>query len=150
MSCRLLIVATLFAALVPLSVIAADADPSVGRRARSLSGDLMSPFCPGRTLADCPSPDAAAVREEIRARLAEGESEDDVRALLETRFGEDVHGFPRDAFGWAAPVVILVTGAGLLAFALRALSRRVARADGARAPADLERDLDTEIRRRGL
>jgi cytochrome c-type biogenesis protein CcmH/NrfF len=111
----------------------------------------MSPYCPGRTLADCPSPDAAVVREEIRARLSRGESEGEVRALLESRFGEDVRGLPRDAFGWTAPIVILVTGAGLLALALRSLSRRDARGSSpVRASPELERELDAEIHRRGL
>jgi cytochrome c-type biogenesis protein CcmH/NrfF len=147
MGCRLWISALLLAALVPCTALAADA--TTARRAHALSGDLMSPFCPGRTLADCPSPDAAAVREEIRARLERGESEGDVRRLLESRFGDDVHGLPRDAFGWAAPVVILVTGAGLLALALRALSRRDP-SSAERAPGDVERELDLEMRRRGL
>jgi cytochrome c-type biogenesis protein CcmH/NrfF len=90
------------------------------------------------------------VREEIRERLARGEDESEVRALLETRFGGDLGGLPRDALGWAAPVVILVTGAGLLALALRALSRRGAEVRPARASPELERELDAEIRRRGL
>jgi cytochrome c-type biogenesis protein CcmH/NrfF len=149
MGCRLLIGALLLGLLFPCAALAADA--SVGRRAHSLSGDLMSPFCPGRTLADCPSPDAAAVREEIRARLGRGESETEVRALLEARFGDDLRGLPRDAIGWVAPVVILVTGAGLVALALRGLSRRAAPPTGAaHEAADLERELDAEIRRRGL
>jgi cytochrome c-type biogenesis protein CcmH len=150
MSCRLAFAAVVLCALLPLAARGADADASLGRRAHALSGDLMSPFCPGRTLADCPSPDAAAVRQEIRERLARGEDESEVRALLETRFGGDLGGLPRDVLGWAAPVVILVTGAALLAFALRALSRRASEAHPSRASSELERELDAEIRRRGL
>ena len=44
------------------------------RRAYALAGELLSPYCPGRTLADCPSPDAGALREEIRTRIDSGES----------------------------------------------------------------------------
>lgn len=150
MRCRLLGACALLVAL-PLVAAGADAGSDTARRARSLSSDLMSPYCPGRTLADCPSPDAAVVREEIRARLERGESESEVRAALETRFGLDVRGLPRDAFGWIAPIVILVTGAGLLFFALRSLSRRGPRSpELPRASDELERELDAEIRRRGL
>jgi cytochrome c-type biogenesis protein CcmH/NrfF len=150
MSCRLPAACALLLALLAGGAEAADPGANVGRRAHALSGDLMSPYCPGRTLADCPSPEAAVVREEIRARLGRGESESEVRALLESRFGEGVRGLPREAIGWAGPVVILVTGAALLALALRALSRRGVHGAAPRAPTDLEEELDAEIRRRGL
>ena len=83
----------------------AEEDPEItrARQANELSRDLMSPFCPGRTLADCSSPDAAAVRVEIREALRAGEQPDQVRARIEARFGDHVVGVPRQALGLAAP-----------------------------------------------
>jgi cytochrome c-type biogenesis protein CcmH len=131
-------------------VAAADPNASVGQRAHALSADLMSPYCPGRTLSDCPSPDAAVVRQEIRARLDAGQSEEEIRATLEARFGGALRGLPTSAVGWLGPIAILLLGAVALALALRRLSRR--EAPGARAAArpEIERALDAELQRRGL
>jgi len=128
----------------------ADTSASIPQRAHSLAADLMSPYCPGRTLSDCPSPDAAAVRQEIRARLDAGQSEDEIRAALEARFGDALSGLPSALVGWLGPIAILSCGALALALALRRLSRRADARVVAPAAPDLERDLDLELRRRGL
>ena len=98
--------------------VAADAgelsDRGVSREAHALSSDLMSPYCPGRTLADCPSPDAAALRQEIRTRLAAGETSEQVRAGLERQFGDAVVGVPRTPIGWVLPGIGLLIGVWLL------------------------------------
>jgi cytochrome c-type biogenesis protein CcmH/NrfF len=114
-----------FALALALSAAAAPAtaqdDPEVAlaRQAHELSRELMSPYCPGRTLADCPSPDAGAVRDEIRAALRGGEPVDSVRARIESRFGAQVIGVPTTPLGWAIPIVVLAAGALALGFALR-------------------------------
>ena len=109
----------------------------------------MSPFCPGRTLADCPSPDAAAVREQIRAMLEEGVSEEHVRAQLRQQYGDAVVGVPRSAVGWALPGVFLALGFGALIYALRRLSAspETSQTD---VTADLEAELDADLHSRGL
>ena len=113
---------TVFAlcALLALSACAPRQDPDVerAREANELARDLMSPYCPGRTLADCGSPDAAVVREEIRKALGAGESPESVRARIETRFGDRVVGVPRERTGWLLPIAALVAGAGVLALDL--------------------------------
>ncbi len=89
------------------------------RVAHELSRELMSPYCPGRTLADCPSPDAGVVREEIREALRAGESSDAIRARIEARFGGSVIGVPTTTLGWLIPILMLAAGAVVLVFALR-------------------------------
>ena len=103
-------------------------DPEIARAraAHELSRELMSPYCPGRTLADCPSPDAGAVRDEIREALRQGEPVDSIRARIESRFGAQVIGVPTSLLGWMIPIVVLAAGALALVFALR---RAVARGD---------------------
>ena len=96
-----------------------DPELALARSAHELSRELMSPYCPGRTLADCPSPDAGAVRDEIRAALRGGESPESVRARIEERFGAQVIGVPTTWLGWSIPIAVLVAGALALAFALR-------------------------------
>lgn len=139
------------AALTPLaSSVHAEDGGEVGRQAHALSRDLMSPYCPGRTLADCPSPNAAQVREEIRTRMRGGESTQEIRADLESRFGAAVRGVPQSILGWAIPGLILAAGGLVLAIALRRLSARPAPGPARQADPELERRLDAELRERGL
>ena len=138
---------TVFAlcALLALSACAPRQDPDVerAREANELARDLMSPFCPGRTLADCGSPDAAVVREEIRKALGAGESPESVRARIETRCGDRVVGGPRERTGWLLPSAALVAGAGVLALVIRrALQPPAASAP---IPPEVERELTREL-----
>jgi cytochrome c-type biogenesis protein CcmH len=92
-------------------------------RAFQLSRDIMSPFCPGRTLAACPSGAAADLRSEIAGRLAAGESRAAILDWLQARYGDVVRGAPRTAgIGlamWIAPAGI----GGLILAALLASAR---------------------------
>ena len=124
---------------------AIDPDTERARQANELSRNLMSPFCPGRTIADCGSPDATTVREEIRDALATGESPESIRKRIEARFGADrVIGVPRSGIGWALPIGMLLAGAGLLAVAL-VRSVKPPRATEASISPELERELAREL-----
>lgn len=68
---------------------------SPSERASALAASLMSPYCPGMTLATCPSAAAGELRAEIQTRIAGGESEASIVASLATRFGMDLSGAPR-------------------------------------------------------
>jgi cytochrome c-type biogenesis protein CcmH/NrfF len=78
--------------------------------ARDLASRLMSPYCPGRTLADCSSSGAAELRGEIRARLEAGESTAQIKDALEQRFGSQISGEPGSSgvglLAWTIPPVI--------------------------------------------
>ena len=104
------------------------------KAANEIFGTVMSPFCPGMTLATCPSSQAAVLRDDIRAQLARGATTDEVLDELYATWGEDVLG-PRSALGagllaWLVPALaIVIAGAGLLAWV-----RRSSRQDEARVP----------------
>lgn len=68
----------------------------VDTNAQRLFSQLMSPYCPGLLLADCPSQDAFDLRAEIRARLAAGETPAQVEEALYARFGESIRATIRD------------------------------------------------------
>lgn len=122
----------------------------VALRAHQIARDVMSPFCPGRTLADCPSPDATAVREQIRAQLAAGVDEDTLRAQLDATYGDAVIGVPRTLLGWLIPAAALLAGVALLITILRNLSAQRASpaAPEPDIPPDLEAELDAHLRDR--
>ncbi len=68
--------------------VLAEGDP-VGW-AYELSGELMSPFCPGRTLAECPSPQADELRLWIITQEAAGATRAEVERTLYQRFGDSI------------------------------------------------------------
>jgi len=84
-------------------------------QAQRLFADLMSPYCPGRTLAACPSPGADSLRNDIRTRLSLGERPRAIRAAYAARWGEAILGAPPwRGWGvvlWLMPAVALAAGA---------------------------------------
>jgi cytochrome c-type biogenesis protein CcmH/NrfF len=127
----------------------AESQEEIALRAHRMSREVMSPFCPGRTLADCPSPDATRLREQIRDQLAAGVNEATVRSELEQLYGDAVIGVPRTGLGWALPSLLLLLGAGALAFALRRLSTSTPDPTPV-VSAELESELDRELNREGF
>jgi cytochrome c-type biogenesis protein CcmH/NrfF len=94
--------------------------------AYAMAHDLMSPYCPGRTLAECPSPQATTLRFEILMQAAAGASEDEVREMLASRFGDVLLAAPR-AEGWglsayAIPIVFFVLGGPVVFWIIRRLA----------------------------
>lgn len=105
----LLVVAALF-------MLAAPAHAAPEDVANRLSNEIMSPFCPGVTLHDCPSPEADDLREQIRAWSAEGWSEDQIMTELTAEYGPGISAVPADDVGGVAPWLLpaLVAAGGFL------------------------------------
>lgn len=91
--------------------------------ARAVTNELMSPFCPGLTLAACPSPAAHELRIEIRSRFECGETRDAIIEDLLRRFGSQIDGMPSargiGALVWAVPFVVAVALGLAMRLALR-------------------------------
>jgi cytochrome c-type biogenesis protein CcmH/NrfF len=144
---------TLILALLA-SVPATAADPETPAEpagwAHALSRDMMSPFCPGRSLADCPSPQAESLRLWIVVQESTGRSRADVEAELYERYGDTIRGAPR-AEGWglsayAIPVLAFAAGGVLVVAFLRRRTR--VSSDAVAAPAldpELARIVDREL-----
>lgn len=104
---------TLLALLLTISfaAVAAAQAPSPKQQAADMAGQLMSPFCPGRLLADCTSPDAGVLRKDIAARIAAGETAAAVKADLVRQYGAEILGAPEaTGVGWLAWLVPGVLG----------------------------------------
>jgi cytochrome c-type biogenesis protein CcmH/NrfF len=124
--------------------------------AYELQNELMSPYCPGRTLADCPSPQAQTLRMWLIMQEAAGRPRAEVEAELTQRYGDAILASPRaEGFGIAAYVVPALLFAGGLALLIWFLRRQThaaplspAAGSGAVAASDpeLERLLDEELR----
>ena len=130
---------------------AADDDPVAW--GYSMAHELMSPFCPGRTLSQCPSPQAGELRQWIILQAAAGATREEVEAQLLARFGDEILQAPR-AEGWGAsayaiPIVFFLAAGGLVALLLKRLvrSQGSAPAPAPNAPFDseLEHLVDQEL-----
>ena len=114
--------AALLLALALAAPAAAEAPPAP-EWAYAMAHQLMSPFCPGRTLAECPSPEADKLRLWILDRARAGATQPEVEAELFASFGDQLRQAPRAAgFGlvaYAVPALFVVAGALLLGVFLR-------------------------------
>ena len=104
--------------------------------AYSMAHDLMSPFCPGRTLAACPSGQADELRQWILLQAAAERTRADIEESLYERFGDVILSQPRAEGGWgvsayAVPIGGFLLGGSVVVFVLR----RIVRGAGSAAPA---------------
>ncbi len=148
------------ALVVPLLATSASAVEGAPDWAYAMAHELMSPYCPGRTLAECPSPNAAELRFWILNQAAAGASQEEVREMLAQRFGDVLLAAPR-AEGWglsayAVPIAAFVVGLPIALLAIRRLTGgggdkssepSAASSETPTAPVDpeLERQLEREL-----
>ena len=113
---------TLLLSLMPATAHAAPEDV-----ANAVSQEVMSPYCPGVTLHDCPSSSAQEMREQITEWARAGMTKDEILARLEDEFGSSIRAVPRGSagvFAWLLPALALAGGATAAFFLARRWSRR--------------------------
>jgi cytochrome c-type biogenesis protein CcmH/NrfF len=140
-------------------------DPAAERVLHDLSTELMSPYCPGRTIASCPSQQARKLEDHILAEAKSGKTREQIEAQLVERFGSDIVGYRAPAsVTWGAAMIgalalgmVAVLGrrwvrrraagrAGSVAAAGAAAGAAVASEGGTRGPTREELDrLDDEL-----
>ncbi|MCI5066277.1 cytochrome c-type biogenesis protein CcmH [bacterium] len=81
-----------------------------------VQGNIMSPYCPGRLLKDCPSSAARELKLSIKERILQGEdAETIIQSLLED-FGNEMRASPKGEgvglLAWLAPAAFLLLGFG--------------------------------------
>ena len=111
--------------------------------AADLEAELVCPVCE-TTLDQSNAPIALRMKAFIRARIAAGDSEQEIKDALVGEFGPGVLATPsKSGFGllaWLLPLVALLAGAVAVGLLIRSWSRR-------RAPADDEQPLDPQLER---
>ena len=117
-------------AALTICVLASLAAPALAAPedvANQVAQEVMSPFCDGVTLHDCPSQAALDLRDQIQTWAEQGWSKARIMAELENRFGPSIHATPQDSEGigaWALPVGALVGGIALLSVLAARWTRR--------------------------
>jgi len=138
-------------ATVSATAAAGSAPPTEqeSRRAHAIASRIMSPFCPGSTVASCTSPRAAAWRADILSWVREGRTDEEIRARLQSQVpGRDLSGTPDSGIDWGLPLAVVIAGSGLLGWLLRRFMQRNSKP----APApetdrgELDEKLDRELR----
>lgn len=92
-------------------------------RVQSIAKSVRCPTCRGQSVADSDAPAAANVRKDIERRVADGQSDDEIRSALAARFGDSILLTPpRDGVAglvWVLPVLALVAALAGLTLAFR-------------------------------
>lgn len=99
-----------------------DGDRTDEERAQDIAETVACPTCAGQSVASSDAPAAANLRTDIARRVAEGESDDEIRAALAARFEGILLNPPRSGVAglvWVIPVVALVVAVAGLGFAFR-------------------------------
>jgi cytochrome c-type biogenesis protein CcmH/NrfF len=109
----------------------------------------MSPFCPGRTISDCPSQQAKNMKMWMVVQEAAGRTREDVQQELIERYGEVLRPAPRaEGFGVAAyafPVVAFLAGGAFIALYLRRQTRAPESTPAVATPAALDPEFEKMI-----
>ena len=137
-------------ALVAVSLLrnAVDDGPprTAEERVRTIAAGLKCPTCRSQSVADSDSAAARAIRTEIAARVAVGQSAGEIRTAIAATYGDDVQLMPSgsgfEGLVWFLPVLAMV-------LALAALTATFARWRAAprTTPDDADRALVEQARR---
>lgn len=94
--------------MVHTSLVAEDQEP------RWMFFEVMSPYCPGRALADCPTEQADILRNKMLDEVKSGRKPRDVIEEVIRSLGEDFRAKPKsEGFGilaWAVPGLFVILG----------------------------------------
>ncbi len=114
-----LFLSLLFFALLTSPISSAqNIDDQLNTKQRALLNDIessiLSPFCTGRLLKDCPSSAGNDLRRQIKEEILAGTPKEKILENLFKEYGEELHAVPEvTGFGsvaWFAPLVFLFIG----------------------------------------
>lgn len=88
-------------------------DPVQQQRYDALIHELRCLKCQGETVADTPAMFAVDIRRQVRAMIAAGRSDEEVKQYLVDRYGEVILLKPRSIWLWLAPAIFLLGGAAI-------------------------------------
>jgi cytochrome c-type biogenesis protein CcmH len=131
------IAAALIAGAMLLSIPAAFAidnnpplpDPKLQQRYLDLTHELRCMQCQNESLADSPVGLASDLRRDVREQILAGATDEQIRDLMVSRYGEFILFRPRlnarTAWLWFAPVLLMIVGVLIAVRVVRDRQRRV-------------------------
>ena len=131
MTARIALVAGALAVALAVGVAALPRAETSEQRVERIAAELRCPVCQGLSVADSPSDTAREMRALVAQRVAEGRSDDEIRAEFRRSYGDWIFLAPPllDPRGavWLVPLLVVVAGIALVAM-------RLGRAPPANAP----------------
>jgi len=122
-----LVLTTMFGVAQAKDAAPAAADPVLEARMQRIAIELRCLVCQNQTIAESNAPLALDLRNQVREQLAAGKSEEAVVDYLVARYGDFVLYLPPfkgiTLLLWLGPGLLLIAGAGWLAFRLRARAK---------------------------
>lgn len=86
-------------------------------------GSILSPFCPGLMLEQCPSGEAGALRDSIQGLAMEGWSSNDIVEWMLANHGDEYRAIPPRTgaalWAWVMPPLAILLGIGVVFAVLR-------------------------------
>ena len=112
--------------VVVVVVLAITVWPSGARsdaaRAHDLESQIKCPECQGLSVADSQATTSQAIRADIKKRIAKGQSDETIRQVYVTTYGQSILLSPQNSglglIVWVLPVLVFGLGAAGIAFAL--------------------------------
>lgn len=125
-------IAAIVLVLTTAAVSAASAAPQ--DVANQISAEIMSPFCPGVTLHDCPSDSAVALRDRITEMARDGYGREAILAELEREYGPSIRAVPErrgsGLVAWLLPILATLGAAAVAWVLVRRWTRPAPVVDG--------------------
>jgi len=123
-------VTRLIAAMV-LAVLGAaqqpQADSVLEARTAAVASQLRCPVCQGLSIQDSPSELSQQMRAVVKDQLRQGQTQDEVKAYFISKYGEWILLEPKpkgfNILVYAMPVLLVVSGLGVIAVAVRRWTR---------------------------
>lgn len=126
-------------------------DPAQELESKAIFDAVLSPFCPGRLLRDCPSTAAHELKDKIRGMVVEGKSRAEIESYLFALYGDSIRSVPpREGFGyvaWWGPAVFLGLGLTILGLWLRSKQRSAAEGTPTMTSPTLTAEMEERIKR---
>src|SRR5687768_14641008 len=98
-------------------------DPDAVPTTDEVAGRMMSPFCPGLTLEECPSDQASRLRTEIDQMVGRGDTNAEIDDWIVDNFGEVALARPGGPAAWVAPPLVMLAGLGAVLLFLKRRNR---------------------------
>ena len=112
---RWLIVAAVLAVAVAIAWSARPHPVTDGDRVDRIAGELRCPVCQGLSVEDSPSDTARSMKALVATRVAEGRTDEEIRAEFQRSYGDWILLSPPLLSGsglvWLAPIAVVIAGA---------------------------------------
>lgn len=147
-----LVVALIVLVANTLSAHADERTQALDKQSYEMYQQVFSPFCPGRSLNDCPSSKAHELKMEMRTKLEQGVPEKQILSEVFEKFGDKYRAVPIfEGIGrwvWLAPIGFLLFGFATIAavvFRPKKSNSAPLKIAEAAIPTDVQRRIAEEI-----